>query len=378
MANQLALADVINVSVSSTPAGVNAFNTSNLAIFTPETAGGGFGSNGYKLYKEPNSVATDFGTNSVTAQMATAVFSQQPNILTGSGSLAVIPLQTSETLNAAIGRVKGLVSFFGLIAAQIEASGDMLAAAATIQANKMMGFFPSRTAADIAGGGMLDQLRTGSYTQSRGLYYGGTTDLSALLFGAAYAGRALSTNFSGARTAQTMHLKTLATIQPDPSLTETLYSQAQAAGADVYASVEGGASVTLTSGTNKFFDQLYNLQWFISALQAGSFNFLAQSSTKIPQTEEGMDGLKGAARVVCEQAVRNGYLAPGTWTSPTTFGNGSDLVNNIGQLGYYIYSTPIAQQSATDRATRAAPLMQIALKESGAMHSSSIIVNVNP
>ena len=40
------------------------------------------------------------------------------------------------------------------------------------------------------------------------------------------------------------------------------------------------------------------------------FNYLAQSSTKIPQTEAGMDGLKGAYRAVCQQAVANQNPAP--------------------------------------------------------------------
>lgn len=39
MTNQLALTNVINVSVISSPAGINAFNTSNLALFTGDSPG---------------------------------------------------------------------------------------------------------------------------------------------------------------------------------------------------------------------------------------------------------------------------------------------------------------------------------------------------
>jgi hypothetical protein len=117
--------------------------------------------------------------------------------------------------------------------------------------------------------------------------------------------------------------------------------------------------------------------WFVFALQVSGFNYLRQTGTKVPQTENGMDGLKGAYRSVCEQAVTNQYAAPGTWNSPVTFGNQADLIANVEQFGYYIYSTPIAQQLQADREERKAPLVQIALKEAGAIQSSTVVVNVN-
>ncbi len=193
---------------------------------------------------------------------------------------------------------------------------------------------------------------------------------------ASYAGRALSVNFSGSNTTTTMALKDLTGVQPDPSMTQTLYNKAKAAGADIYVSFQGVPKVQCF-GANSFFDQVYNLRWFVGALQVAGFNFLAQSSTKVPQTEAGMDGLKGAYRAVCEQAISNQYGAPGTWSSPTTFGNQADLYANIAQRGYYIYSLPVAQQLQVDREARIAPLVQIALKEAGAIQSSTVIVNVN-
>ena len=104
---------------------------------------------------------------------------------------------------------------------------------------------------------------------------------------------------------------------------------------------------------------------------------MAQSSTKLPQTEDGISVLKGAYRQVCEQAVANQYSAPGAWNNATTFGNQADFVRNISERGYYIYSAPIAKQLAADRAARIAPLVQIALKEAGAVHKANIIVYIN-
>jgi hypothetical protein len=472
---QLAISDVVNVSVSAAGAGAGAYNTSNLAIFTSEVPASSFGTLGYALYTSASQVATDFGTGSQTYAEALQVFSQQPNILAGGGYLVVIPflyevqqftfsgtpasgsfqfafggsstaaiqynasassiqtavqglpglasatvvgtisastslsvsmqgtygaqslmtvvsnsMQTAgssavtvtgshfvvgETLGPAITRTSGLVQYFGLMGIQVFSQADMLAAAAVVQGLNKIAFFTSYTAADVQPGGMLDMLRTGSFTQSRGLFYGGTS-ATALGMMSAYAGRALSVNFSGSNTTITMHLKDLVGVQPDPSMTETLLAACQAAGADIYASFQG-VPKTFTSGANQFFDYVYNLQWFVGAIQIAGFNYLAQSSTKIPQTEAGMSGLKGAYRTVCEQAVTNQYVAAGTWNSPDTFGIQSDFLQNISGRGYYIYSAPIAAQLAADRAARKAPLAQIALKLAGAIQSSSVLIYIN-
>lgn len=370
---QLQLTNVIDISVSAVSTGVSAFNTSNLALLTSDTPGGGFGGLGYKIYLEPTEVGTDFGTGSETYKMANAVFSQQPNILAANGYLVVIPLLALETFAAAVTRTKDLVQYFGVMAMAVESQSDMLAAAAVIQALNKIAFFVQTAAGSIAPGGSLDLLTTGSFHKSRGLYYGGALPLE---YQAAYASRALSTNFSGSNTTITMHLKTLLGIQPDSTMTQTYLDQAKLAGADTYVSLQGVPAV-FCSGANQFYDQVYNLGWLVGALQVAGFNFLAQASTKLPQTEAGMDGLKGAYRTVCEQAVTNQYSAPGTWTSPTTFGNQADLFANIAQRGYYIYSSPIASQLQSDRLARKAPLVQIALKEAGALHSSNVLVNVN-
>lgn len=481
----LSLSNVINVSVSAPGAGIGLYNTSNIGLFTREAAAPSFGLLGYRIYLDPSGVATDFGTSSNTYAMATAIFSQQPNILANGGYLVIMPFLTSETIVNAIIRTLGLVQYFGVMCAEVTTQTNMLAAASEIQTLNKLAIWMSQTAADVAPGGMLDLLRTGSLKQNRGWFYGAQpviavqnlsfssvsasgafvlnyngnpsasiawnasaatiqTDLQAmaglgsvtvsgsiasqnlqvtftgvdgpalpltitsntlmnsipsavvvtdstvtvgvsiasalqqcLVSAASYWGRALSTNFNGSDTTQTMHLKDLIGVQPDPSMTQTLLNQCQAAGADVYASIQGVPKV-FTSGANDFFDNQYNLQWFVGGIQVAGFNVLAQTSTKIPQTDSGMDTLKTAYRNVCEQGVTNQFLAPGQWNNPTTFGNQADLLANVSQRGYYIYSAPVSQQSPAVRATRAAPLVQIAIKYAGAIHSSSVIVNINP
>lgn len=290
-------------------------------------------------------------------------------------NVTVTEVTAGETIAEAVTRTEGLVQYFGLMGTDIYAQADLLAVAAVIQAMNKIGFFVSDDPTSVDPGGDLDLLRSGGLTHSRGLFYGGTiTD--PLVMQASYAGRALSTNFNGSNTTQTMHLKDLISVQPDDSMTQTLLNSCMTAGADSYPSIQGVPKV-FCSGENDFFDNVYNLQWFVGALQISGFNYLAQTSTKIPQTENGMDGLKGAYRQVCEQGVTNQFLAPGTWTNPVTFGNQADLLQNVDQRGYYIYSVPVSQQSPASRAARQAPLVQIAAKYAGAIHSSTVIVNVN-
>jgi len=304
-------------------------------------------------------------------------------------TFVITQTQVGETLGAAVTRTKTLVQYFGItsnLTCATIGQTDLLACAAVIQALNKIGFFVSYTEADILPGGMIDLLRTNSYTQSRGLYYDDSTSggLNAILFAASYAGRGLSVDFTGFNTAIDMDLKTLVGVSPDPNITQTILNEAQAAGADCYISYGqndgSGNSVgkVSSSGANSFYDQVYNSQWLQGALQVAAFNFLSQVSTKVPQTEQGMDAYKAVLRTVMVQARNNGYAAPGAWTSSTTFGNQADLIANVAQVGFYIWSQPVAQQTQANRVARKAPPVQIALKEAGSIESANIIVNVNP
>lgn len=291
-------------------------------------------------------------------------------------TLAITSAQAGESPEAAVVRTVGLVQYFGMMHTKVLSNSERASFASAIQSLLKMGFSVSRTAADVEVGGSLDLLRSGGFTHTRGLFHGVDNDLDALIMMASYAGRALSTNFTGNNTTQTMHLKDLSLVQPDPSMNQTLLNKCIAAGADTYISIQG-VSKTFCSGKNDFFDNIYNLLWFVGALQVSGFNVLAQTATKIAQTEQGVDSLKSSYRRVCEQGLTNQFIAPGSWTSPNFFGNQADFIANIEQRGYYIYSQPIVQQSPEDREDRKAPLIQIAIKYAGAIHSSSVIVNIN-
>lgn len=382
----LDLTNVISISVLPTSASLGVPNINTLALFTREAPSGWVGGQTYGVYKNPAGVATDFGATSSAYAMAKDLFAQTPNLLTTGGYLIIVPRLTSpalETVEAAILRIKDTVYFFGvLIDKEMDTEASAFASlTAYCQTVKKMFFYASSVIGNLETGSMLDLLRQASKTYSRGLYCGnallnGDGVQQTQRFAAAYAGRALSTNFSGSNTASTMHLKVLANMTPDLTVGQTQLTKVVAAGIDVYVNI-AGLPALFTSGANDFYDNVYNEAWFAFALQTAGFNYLKTTNTKVPQTEDGLIGLKGAYTRICEQAKQAGVLGAGSWTSPDVFGDPESLRRNVLDLGYYVYSQPIAEQASADRVARIAPLIQIAAKLSGAMHSSSVIVNIN-
>lgn len=383
----LALSNVINVSVIAPGAQLGVPNMSALAFITKAIAPVGWSAGQtYGIYTNPNDVATDWGSGSDMENMAISVFSQSPNILTGGGYLVIVPRLQSpslESIQDCLVRISGTIFFEGFCIDEEMGStvSTFLNLANYVQSTQMMFFYCSSNIADLQPGSMLDQVRTLGDFRTRCFYYGGTlTNGQTQIFSAAYSGRGMSINFAGANTVLSMQLQTLATINPDQTINQTSFNSAQAAGVDVYVSVSGVPCV-MTSGTNLFFDQVYCRTWIAFQLATNGFNYLknaAQVPGKIPQTEAGMTGLKDAYIQAFNQGLTNGYLAPGTWTLPFSFGNPAAFAANITAQGYYIVSQPISQQSSAQRAARQAPLVQAAIQEAGAINSSSVIVYVNP
>lgn len=276
-----------------------------------------------------------------------------------------------ERVKDAVLRTAGAVDYFGIVLNEKQSDTVLEELAGTVQNYDKLLFVASSLSADIAG--VFKNLKDAGYTHTRCLFYSESA-ADAIEFAAAYASRGLSTNFDGADTAQTMHLKELVGFVGDSGLTQTILDEAVRDGVDVYA--DFGVPKLFTSGENQYFDQVYSRLALKLRLQVAGFNYLAQTNTKIPQTEEGLNGLKAAYREVMALFVTNGTFAPGTWNSSTTFGDPDDHRRNIEDFGYFIYSIPISQQSQAERESRKAPLVQVAGKDAGAIHGSDVTVFV--
>ncbi len=280
---------------------------------------------------------------------------------------------SGETILAAITRMDGAVSFVPFITSLNIEDAVITTTANAVQAMDKMFLHHVCDTNDIAG--IVTTTAAAGNTKTRLLMYT-TGQTEANLLKSAYAGRGFSVNFNGSLTSQTMNLKQLATITPDAGISQTIYSNAGTAGADLYVSYDGVPCVFSTGG-NDFFDNPYSDLALKFALETAGFNYLRQTNTKVPQTESGMEGLKNAYAQVLERFIRNGCVAAGSWTSSERFGDPETFDQNILNKGYYIYSLPIVQQSAPERELRKAPLIQIAVKRAGAIHSSDVIVLIN-
>ena len=488
---QIALSNVINISLSSLPQGLTKYKTNNIALFSNEAS---TSVDPYIVAVSAADVEAAYGTNSLTAKMARALFTPAFNLRTGEGSLFVFPYtaanavaesQTTVAITSTIITALKLVSAgdltigidgtdYTLTALNFTAIEDVDDVVKVIKnanidcdvevvdTNKIK--FTSRrfgaaseialkattdgTGTDIYGssylnganattvngadatgttlaeavadaeqlaffGGVLttqyceDTLILANSTAIQGkdhIYYeaiaslkdiaslgasvkaagNGKTRLLAYSSGdakqaiATYATIASSTNYTGVDTCLTMNLKTLTGILPDLNLNQTYVNQAQTNGVDIYGSLEG-LGVVFSNNNNGYTDDKTGELWLKKDLEVTGFNYLRKTNTKIPQTEAGMTGLKNAYETSLSQGVRNGFIGTGIgWGDDVAipFGNPEDFRRNILEKGYYIYSLPVALQSQADREARKAPLIQIAVRTAGAIHSSNVIVNI--
>jgi len=276
-----------------------------------------------------------------------------------------------ETILEAITRTKDLVFYLGILST-VDMASEIVALSNYVQSLRKLLFFPQNAISSLNPGGYFYNIKNANNTHTRCLLYTLGAEESRL-FASAYAFKGLGINFDASNSVSTMNLKDLATILPDTNIIQTTKQKCDDLGVDIYPSIVGIPKI-LSFGKNRYFDSIYSEIAMISDLEVASFNALAKVSTKIPQTEQGMEILKGEARNILNKYVINGYLAPGVWTNTDTFGNPEDLKRNVSDFGFYIFSQSISQQSQVQRESRVAPVIQIAYKEAGAIHS--VILNI--
>ncbi len=368
-------------------------NQSTICIVTQDAKPGSWGADQeYATYNSSGlaQVGTDFGVTSNTYALAQAVYAQSPSLFAVQGAyLVVLPRLQSpslETVPAAIARGLSLVYFYGVLIDLELADSDPTAYAELstyIETAGVLFGYASSNANDLNPGSPLDLNRQAGETHTQSIYYGETGVLlngaavqQTQIIAASYLSRLLSVNFAGSNTTLTMQYKNLKGIPSDGSLTNSQLTAAQAAGVAVYPNISSVVGV-YGSGANQWIDMVYNDDWLALAVQIAGVDEIVGQSTKLPLTEAGVGQLKDAMKVPLGQAVANGFIAPGAWPEGApTFGDQASFLRNIAQQGWYIYSTPVAQLSQSQLATREAPPIQIAVLAAGAVQSAAVIINV--
>lgn len=380
---QIPISYVVSATAVTPARGLEPLKLSTILLLTDEEPANDI-TGSYMITRTVSAVAQQWGTETEVAKQAQAIFSQQPNILANDGYLIVAPYQnTDETYAEAITRLAGEIYFEGILTTRAVTDTDAVAASNLVQSmnNRILMLPASSVNALTPTTGLFTKVNSNTHTKCVLYTLGADADESALnarLFAAAYLSRGLAVNYNGSNTTITMNLKDLVGIAADTNISETILNQCVNLGVDCFPSIEGLPKVISNRQGGMYFDQVTNQIWFLNAIQRAVFNVLAQTQTKIPQTEAGLEKLTKAIRNVCNQGVINGFSAPGTWNSSDTFGVYDDFYRNIEEFGYYIYHQPIVEQAQSEREQRKAPLYQIAAKEAGAVHSANIIITIEP
>lgn len=187
-------------------------------------------------------------------------------------------------------------------------------------------------------------------------------------------GKAVSTNWEGSNTAQTMKFKNLKTVQSDDRINLNVAEKCDRLGVNFYTDYDGVSMVAEGVAVGgKFIDEIVGLDAFNDRVQKEVFGVL-KSAKKVPQTDKGQVRLIAAVKRVCEQFVKNGFIAPGQWRGDPV---GLLETNEFLELGYYVYSPSYTEQLQSDREERKAVPINVAIKLAGAIHSVDILINYN-
>lgn len=343
---------------------INVLNNQNLDVYITKGAGDTIVFTS-KRFGTTSSVAFDTASAGTDIAGASYLIGSSATETTGTNA-------SGQTLAEAITSAKQQIYFGGILSTQYVDDATLIANSTAIQSEDAIYYEAMTSLENIAVTGAA--IKAAGNGKTRTLAYSRNAEIAKIAI-ATYATIANSVNYRGADTANTLNLKTLTGVIGDTGLSESYVLSANANGVDIYG-MTGGLSVVYSNDNNGYTDDIENELWFKKAVEVAGFNYLRQTNTKIPQTEAAMTGLKSVYQGVCETSIRNGVVAPGTWNTAIPFGDPETFQKNIQEKGYYIYSVPVSQQSQIDREARKAPLIQIALKLSGAIHFSEIIINV--
>ena len=286
---------------------------------------------------------------------------------------AAASVLTPETKVEALTAVHAQINFKGFDFIAAPTGTDVADIAAWVQANDVLGYEvysdPDELNVDPSESPWL--IKISGLTNYRGIFRKDGNRKAAT----AYMARMHVVNFAAINSALTMQLKELAGI-PAEDFSQTEIDAAKTVGLDIYTLIKKTPGL-LTSGANDYTDNRYNLIAFVDAVATDLFNVLKGTNTKIPQTVQGVNQLVDQAEKTCTQFRTAGVFAPGTWNSPDSFGDIETFKRNIEENGFYVLAGRLSDQTPADRQARKSPVLQIAVKNAGAIHSANVIINFN-
>ncbi|MBD8451878.1 DUF3383 domain-containing protein [Serratia rubidaea] len=313
-------------------------------------------------YATPNTTGTD-----LSALMG----------LVESAGAKAVPRQAKETIQECIFRLSDMSSrWYGLVIADDTLKDDdVVSIASFIQSDDVSRIYGHTT----QNTGVLDSDNTADIASKlSALGYGKTFvqySSSSPYAAASIFGRAFTVNFLGNNTTITLKFKQEPGVAAE-TLTVTQANTLKAKNCNVFVNYDNATAI-IQEGVmcnGDFFDERHGLDWLQNYTQNNLWNLLFTSTTKIPQTDEGVTRLLTNVNASLEQGAVNGLIAPGIWNGDTIGAlNPGDMLTT----GYYSYAAPISAQAQADREARKAPVIQSAIKLAGAIHYADVIINVN-
>lgn len=260
--------------------------------------------------------------------------------------------------------------FYGLALTSFATVQNIKDAALWNQTNKGLFFYVSQDPLDKLSATTTDlfsHMQDQGYTRAIGQF--STTNPYAHV---SLMARTMVVDFDQPNSTITLKFKKEPGVAAEP-LTTTEAGVLKDKNANYYVDRQGFVMIEEgVTATGRFIDEVHGLDWLEATLQVAAFNALATSTTKIPLTDA------GAAKIVLrikkdgfDKAVRNGLLAPGVWNGENL---GEVASGDLLPEGYYVYASPVAEQSSTDRDLRKAPPISAICIGAGAIHSATIAV----
>lgn len=248
------------------------------------------------------------------------------------------------------------------VAGYIEAAGQSHIYGVTITNSSVLS---STVTTDLA-----SVLQDANYKRTFTQYSSSSPYAAASLYG-----RAFTVDFTANNSTITLKFKQEPGVTAE-TLTESQAATLKAKNCNVFVAYNNDTAIIQEGvmANGYFFDEVHGTDWLQNDIQTSVYNLLYTSTTKIPQTDAGINQIATTIEASLGRAVNNGLVAPGIWNAD---GFGALSRGQALPKGYYVYVPAVASQSQADREARKAPTIQCAIKLAGAVHSANVIVNVN-
>jgi hypothetical protein len=271
---------------------------------------------------------------------------------------------TAETQLQALSEIENSFTAFYFIDNILDA--DLLSIGAYAKASEKIGFY-YRSSLNTNSSNPVFSANSSGLKNLRGIY----TKTANAKMPIAYIARAFTVNFNAENSALTMQHQELSV--PAEDITEAELIDCNKLGFDCYAKTNVTTYDVITSGSNGWFDTVYNSIALSDALKLSYYNLQKSTPTKLNQTTKSHITIKSGYETVAERFKKAGVLAPNKWNSPFRFGDIESFNEGVEKKGYFIHFGPLDEQDQASRVARKSTVFQGAFKFGGAIHSTDFI-----